>query len=226
MGLTCVAIPIIISTSLNIKPTQLLVFKMGNYITLDIEIQAIKDFLTKTLEAVDVESKTICEQEKAGQFTGIDDFSNALFFPLEREAIAIRAVFYELNALVEWELQNVAGVAYQYSTKFKHPKSFTDISSLDEVSRVKLVYDLQFGKICELIEDYYKINLSQLPSFEQFQFVRQSINAYKHRKGFKDFRRDKDAELIEQFRLNREDAYQAIESSRAFLRAFWQAVGR
>ena len=47
---------------------------MGNYITLDIEIRAIKDFLAKTLEAVDVGSKTICEQEKAGQFTDIDDF--------------------------------------------------------------------------------------------------------------------------------------------------------
>lgn len=199
---------------------------MGNYISLDIEIQAIKGFLTKTLEAVDVESKTICKQEEAGQFTGIDDFSNALFAPLEREAIAIRAVFYELNALVEWELQNVASLAYQDSTKFKPPKSFTDISSLDEVSRVKLVYDLQFGKVCELIEDCYKISLSQLSGFEQFQFVRQSVNAFKHRKGFKDFRRDKGAELLEQFRLNRENAYQAIESSRAFLRALWQAVGR
>lgn len=199
---------------------------MGNYISLDIEIQAIKGFLTKTLEAVDVESKTICKQEEAGQFTGIDDFSNALFAPLEREAIAIRAVFYELNALVEWELQSVASVAYQDSTKFKPPKSFTDISSLDEVSRVKLVYDLKFDKICELMEDYYKISLSQLSGFEQFQFVRQSVNAFKHRKGFKDFRRDKGAELLEQFRLNRENAYQAIESSRAFLRALWQAVGR
>lgn len=199
---------------------------MGNYISLDIEIQAIKDFLTKTLEAVDVESKTICKQEEAGQFTSVDGFSNALFFPLEREAIAIRAVFYELNALVEWELQSVASVAYQHSTKFKHPKSFADISSLDEVAHVKLVYELQFGKICELIEDYYKISLSRLSGFEQVQFVRQSVNAFKHRKGFKNLRRDKDAKLLEQFKLNREDACQAIESSRAFLRALWQAVGR
>lgn len=199
---------------------------MGNYINLDIEIQAIKDFLTKTLEAVDVEIKTICKQEEAGQFTGIDDFSNALFFPLEREAITIRAVFYELNALVEWELKNVASVAYQDSTKFKPPKSFADISSPDEVSRIRTVYDLQLNQICELIEDYYKIKISMLSDFEQVQFVRQSINAFKHRKGFKDFRRDKGAELLEQLRLNRENAYQAIESSRGFLKALWQAVGR
>jgi len=77
-----------------------------------------------------------------------------------------------------------------------------------------------------LIEGYYKINLSEVSSFEQVQFVRKSVNAFKHRKGFKDFRRDKGAELLEQFRVNRENAYQAIESSRAFIKALWQAVGR
>jgi hypothetical protein len=199
---------------------------MGNYLILDIEIQAIKEFLSKMLEANDVEIHNICKKEEAGEFTGVDDFSNALFFPLEREAIAIRAVFYELNALVEWELGNLASTPYSYSTKFKPPKSFADISSLEEVSRIRIVSDLPFNKICELIEDYYKISLSKLSGFGQVQFVRQSINAFKHRKGFKDFRRDKGAELLEQFKLNRGDAYQAIESSRAFLRALWQAVGR
>src|SRR4030042_2759948 len=181
---------------------------MGNYLTLDIEIQTIKEFLNTTLEANDVEIQIICNKEEAGEFTGVDDFSNALYFSLEREAITIRAVFYELNALVEWELQNIAGVAYQKSTKFKHPKSFTDISSLDEVSRVKLVYYLPFNVICELIENYHKINLSKLSDFEQVQFIRQSINAFKHRKGYRDIRRDKDAKLLESYTLNRKNAYQ------------------
>ena len=123
---------------------------MVNFLVLDIEIESIKKFLIKALETVDTEVASICNQEESGKFTGIDDFSNALFSPLAREAIAIRAVFYELNALVEWELVELARVPYQ-STKSKSPKSFADIKSLDEVSRVKLVYDLPFNNICELI---------------------------------------------------------------------------
>lgn len=199
---------------------------MGNCIALDIEIQAIRDFLSKTLEAVDIESVIICEQEAAGKFSGPDDFSNALFFPLERKAIAIRAVFYELNAIVEWELQSVALEAYHNSTKYnKSPKSFTDVSSLDEVSRIKFVYDLPFGEIRKLIEEHYKINLSDLPDFSQLQLIRQSVNAFKHRKGFKEFRRDKGSKLLEEFRPSRENAYQAIDATRVFLKALWKELG-
>jgi len=197
---------------------------MGNFLILDIEIQAIEEFLTKTLETVDTEVTHIFSQEKSGAFTGIDDFSNALFFPLSREAISFRAVFYELNAIVEWELQSVASKVYKYSLRFKPPKSFADITALDEVSRVKLVYDLPFNEICKLITDYYKINLSTLYGFEQVQFIRQSTNAFKHRKGFKDIRRDKGSKLLEEFRMNRTDAYQAIESTKGFLKALWKAL--
>ena len=176
-------------------------------------------------EANNVEIQTICKKEEAGEFTGIDDFSNALFSPLEREAIIIRAVFYELNALVEWELYGVAGVAYQSSSKFKHPKSFADISSLDEASRIKPVYNLSFDKICELIEGYYKTNLSELSGFEQVRFIRKSVNAFKHRKGFKDFRKDKGTELLEQYKVNIVNAYQAIDDSKTFIRELWNATG-
>jgi len=103
---------------------------MGSLLVLDIEIQAIKEFLTKALETVDTEVANIFNEEESGKFTGIDDFSNALSSPLAREAIAIRAVFYELNALVEWELGELARVPYQ-SSKLKSPKSFADISSVD-----------------------------------------------------------------------------------------------
>lgn len=198
---------------------------MGNYINLDIEIQSIKDFLTKILETVDAEIKIIIEQEEAGRFFVIDDFPNALFIPLEREAIALRAVFHELNALIEWELQDVALDAHLKSD-IRAPKTFDDISSLDEISRVKLVYDLNFSKICNLIEVYYEIDLSKLTGYEQFQIIRQSVNAFKHRKGFKDLRKDKGAKLLDQYKLNRKDVYQAIEVSKAFIRALRRAIGR
>ena len=120
---------------------------MGNFIVLDIEIESIKEFLSKNLVTIDTDVASIFKQEESGKFTGIDDFSNALFSPLAREAIAIRAVFYELNALIEWELGNLATVAY-HSARFKTP--CVNSSSSDNVSLIRLVYDQPFNKICKL----------------------------------------------------------------------------
>lgn len=198
---------------------------MGSYISLDIELNAIRDFLSKTLEGVDAEKAIICEREEAGEFRGLDEFSNALFDPVEREAIAIRAVLYEINALIEWELHHVALEAYHNSAKYaKTSKSFVDVSSLNEVSRIKLVSDLPFGEIYKLIEEYYEINLSDLPSFSQFQLIRQSVNAFKHRKGYKDFRRNVESKIGDKFQPTREDAYKAIDEARVFLRDLWKKL--
>lgn len=184
---------------------------MGNYITLDIEFQAIKDFLSKTLEAIDTETAAICEQEEAGEFRGIDDFSNALFIPKEREAIAIRAVFYEINALVEWELHALALEAY-------HNRE-------NRTTIIKPVYDIPIGEIHKLIEQYYEIKFCHVPGFAEVQHIRQAVNAFKHRKGFKDFRRERGSKIFEKFQPTREDAYKAIDGTRAFLRALWGILG-
>ncbi|MFZ2410812.1 MAG: hypothetical protein WAW23_04500 [Candidatus Methanoperedens sp.] len=184
---------------------------MGNYMTPELEI--IKDFLTKTLEAVDSETAIICKREESGEFHGLDDFSNALYAPMEREAIAIRAVFYEIYSLIEWELHNLAAEPYQLSTQnTSTPRSATSI---------KFVYDMPIGKVQGLIERYYKISFSDMPSFAEVDHIRHTVNAFKHRKGFKDFRRDKVSKIPEKFQPSRENAYQAIDDASTFLKALW-----
>ncbi len=176
---------------------------MENYVTLHIELQAIKDFLNKTLDAVDFETANICKRKESGEFLNTDDFSNVLFAPMEREAIAIRAVFYEINSLIEWELHNLAA---------------KDVP-IDKATSIKFVCDMPIGKVQDLIERYYKINFSDMPSFTEVQQIRRTVNAFKHRNGFKDFRRDKVSKIPDKFQPSRENAYQAIDAASIFLKA-------
>jgi hypothetical protein len=198
---------------------------MSSYIALDIELEAIKSFLDKTLVTADTEIAVICEQEEAGEFrNGIDDFANALFNPMQQEKIAIRAVFYEINALVEWHLQNLAIEAYANSDRhIKTPRFLGDVPA-QQISRIKFVSDLPFGEIRRLIEQHYAINFRDVPSFTGIQRMRETVNAFKHRKGFKDFRKYPEVKLGEEFKPGRAEAYKAINEARIFLRAMWEKL--
>jgi hypothetical protein len=197
---------------------------MGNYITLDIELEAIKKFLSKNLEAVDAEIAIICEKKERGEFQELDDFSNALFIPMQREAIAVKAVLYEINALVEWSLCGLALEAYRNSPRHATTPKFLGDVPPEEASRIKFVYDLPIGEVHHLIERYYEIDLSNMPGFTEVEYIRKAVNAFKHRKGFKDFRRDPGVKSLagEKFQMTREDAYRAIDEAKAFLRALWK----
>lgn len=199
---------------------------MGSYITLDIELQTIKDFLSKTLEGVDAEVAIICGREETGEYRDLDEFSNALFVPMEREAIAIRAVFCELNAFIEWELCNLALEAYRDSERYATTPKFLRDVPIDKTSNIKSVYNLSIGKVCWLIRQYYEVDFSDLPGFTEVKCIRQAVNAFKHRKGFKDLRRDPRSKLGERFQLTRENVYQAIDGARSFLRALLEQIKR
>lgn len=196
---------------------------MRNYINLEIELGPITAFLNMTLSAIDKEKAAICEREEAGEFQdGLDDFSNAIFVPMEAEAIAVRAVLYEVNALIEWEVGHLAVEGYRESLRHAtKPKVLSDVPT-GKASSVKAVYELPFGHICSIIEQYYQIKLADIPGSAEVQRVRQAVNAFKHRKGFKDYRKDPAAKPLERFEPTRADAYEAIDGARCFLRALWK----
>ena len=60
--------------------------------------------------------------------------------------------------------------------------------------------------------------------------MREKINAFKHRKGFKDFRKNeefkkgKPLNIFERYELNRKEAYQTIEDAKIFIKAFWSEI--
>ena len=126
--------------------------------------------------------------------------------------MAIRAVFHEINALVEWELQDLASRPF--------------LGRADMPGRGKLVYDLPYRDVVKLIEEHYQIKLSDLPGFAEIQCVRESVNAFKHRKGFKDFRKDDSSRIGDRFEPTRQTAYQAIDAAVALLEALKNATTR
>lgn len=118
---------------------------MGNLITLDIELNAIRTFLTTVTNAASSEYSKIQSKSDAGEFDHYDVKENALFNPIMWVEIACKATLGELNALFEWELHNIATVPFSKVKKFSG------------ASKLKLVSDLPVGKVIELIEGYYQI---------------------------------------------------------------------
>jgi hypothetical protein len=54
------------------------------------------------------------------------------------------------------------------------------------------------------------------------------VNAFKHRDGLIDFRKQqpKDINFVERYKADVEQAYVAIDKARAFIKALWKATDR
>ena len=81
---------------------------MVDLVILHLRLMAIKSFLERVLASVDEEYGQVFNRNEEGEYEDYDDFMNALYLPMEAEEIALRAVYYELNALVESNLQDLA----------------------------------------------------------------------------------------------------------------------
>jgi len=187
-----------------------------NYIIIIEELKTIERFLDKNIRLVDEELSDVFKREEAGEFCHyLEEFENECYIPLQCERIAIKAVFNEVNALIEW-------ILYSFATLPKEKQS--------KNMKIKLVYDLKIFEVCRSIEQKYDIKLDILPGFKRLKAMRKKINAFKHRKGFKDFRKNeefkkgKTVNILERYELNRKEAYQTIEDARIFIKAFWDEL--
>ena len=186
-----------------------------NYIVMAEEFKTIERFLDRNIRLVDEELSDIFKRKEVGEFCHYpEEFENECYDPLERERIVIRAVFNEVNALIEWVLYGFAELSEKY---FKSKK-------------IKFVYDMSISEACSSIEKKYKINLDSLSGFKKLKAMRKKINAFKHRKGFKDFRKNeefkkgKTVNIFERYELNRKDAYQVIEDAKVFIKALLSEI--
>jgi len=186
-----------------------------SYIIIIGELKTIERFLDRNIRLVDEELSDIFKREEAGEFCHyLEEFENECYVPLECERIAVRAVFNEVNALIEWVLYDFAELSKKY---FKSKK-------------IKFVYDMPISEVCSSIEQKYNIKLDILPGFKKLKIMREKINAFKHRKGFKDFRKNEKfkkgetVNILERYELNRKEAYQTIENAKIFIKAFWDKL--
>ncbi|MDO8142372.1 MAG: hypothetical protein Q6358_12810 [Candidatus Brocadiales bacterium] len=183
---------------------------MGSLISLEIELNAIRSFLENVINVADTEYSRIKALSDAGKFLHYDDESNAYFIPMQWEKIAIKTTLGELNALVEWELCNLASKPF-----------FENERRMD--GRLRIVYDLKRDKIIALIEDHYKIKLSDLEYYEHINRIRRIVNSFKHRKGFEDYRKDADVFTAfgDKFEVSRKAAFQSIDEVKSFIKELW-----
>lgn len=182
---------------------------MGNLIVLDIELNAIRSFLTMVSDAASLEYSKIQSKSDSGEFGHYEDKENALFNPMMWEEIACKATLGELNALFEGELHNIATVPF-----FKAERA-------SEASKPKLVSDLPVGQVIALIEKYYQINIKEVDSYDKMEDIRNKVNSFKHRKGFKHPRNDGCEVIPEKFELSTMDTLKSIDVVRRFITDLW-----
>ncbi len=138
---------------------------------------------------------------KMGEFKDSDEEANAFFSPRTSENLAMRAALNEINSLVEWELSSLGVVPFA-----KEPKK----------NKLRLVWDLKRDDSHRLIESHYGIKLDELPGSKEVEELRKTINAFKHRKGYKDPRKEN---VLGRYELNRGCVANCLVGARKFLRA-------
>ncbi len=176
--------------------------EMGSLISIDIELNEVRSFLERVYRSVDSEYGNLISRAQAGEFKDPDEEANAFFSPRTSESLAMRAALNEINSLVEWELSSlgVAPFSKQPSNK----------------NKLRLVWDLKRDDLHELIERHYSIKLGKLPGSKEVDEIRKTINAFKHRKGYKDPRKEK---VLGRYELDREFVENCLVGARKFLRA-------
>lgn len=173
-----------------------------------LEIYPIRYFLEQNLKEIDSEYDRIFAIPEE-TFTYLEEQENLLYPVMERENIVIRATYYELNALVERKL-----------------KSFARKPLIELDTKKKRVFSVSLNKLVSLIEAYYKVNIHDYPEFSDVTKIREISNAYKHRNGYKDFRKGNMTNLLEQHKLDREEVARAIESCERFEVLLHQLIGK
>jgi hypothetical protein len=189
---------------------------MGSLIGLDIELDAIRSFLITVSKTAGSEYSKIQLKSNAGEFNHYDDEANAYFIPMMWEEIACRATLGELNALVEWELQQMAII----------PFSEEKDSNAKRWKNKKFVCDLNMGEVVQLIEKYYQIKISGIESYDAVKNIRNAVNSFKHRKGFKHPWKDQCKIIPERVEVSRSEVLKNIDLTRNFFKSLWSKINK
>lgn len=201
----------------------------GNRIIFGIEFSALRNYLDHAFEESGREIEDVFARNEAGEYPGIDDLDNALFYPMRRQELASRTIYYEINALVESELQSAAREAWVESDKFPGPKTLDWRNITPESIRsLRQVADVSVGKMIQLINEKYGIKVEELQGFEVLREVREAVNAFKHTRSYLDIRRMDFANLKfpQYYRAEIEKAYEIMDHAYAFITSLWDAVAQ
>lgn len=187
---------------------------MPQPILLDIELEAIRRFLERVFKSADEDYIDAARRNELGEFETIDDWENAYWGALSSEQLAIRGAMGELNALIEWEVQFVAIKLDDVKMSLHEKRQF--------------IWDMKWDQLCKRINKGYNVDVSSMNSYQEVIEIRRAVNAFKHRQGFRDPRRDPMDESTfppDRYNIDRNGAIQFTYSARRFLLALWDATG-
>ena len=171
------------------------------------------------------------------------DWESAADVPLALMELTSRAVAYELVAIVEHRLHQLASEPWLTNSTFKGPKRVDDIpgwkdlsgdslwdavTRLKEVSRVPFTGNPQGRDICTLIQEHYAFRFEDLNGWPELLELREIVNSLKHQRGWKSLKRHRKTgwpkNLLERDDLGFDKAAKAIEDVRRFLIALEYVV--
>lgn len=201
----------------------------GSYIILQIKIELLKNFLDHVIKEAKKEIDDIIRKKEAGEYNEINDFGNALYYPLQREEIAARTIYYEINALFERELRTSALKPWKESEKFKGPKTL-DFKKLtiNSIRSLKMISDVPFKKILKLIENEYDIKIINLKGADTLFDIRDAVNAFKHKDSYIDFRKQEvdRIEIGKKIQAEVDKAYFGLVQAYEFIVDLWKNTER
>lgn len=147
-------------------------------LSVTMNLHFLRDFLDHLERDAEKEWIELQERAENGDFQDLGDYESAMDYPIFRAEFGARAVYYELNALLESQLQALAEPVW------RRMNPSTPADSL----RLRSVEDLPIGRICALIKDRYGVDPAEVDGWEPVARLREIVNAYKHRQGMKRLR--------------------------------------
>jgi hypothetical protein len=148
---------------------------MGNLpLLVQIELQLLRHFFEHTASGVYHEWADIEARSERGEIEEFEDLEREMDYPLSRSDFLARMVYYELSAILESQLQELASSVWQRQT-----------ITTGRNRRRKTVDELHFDDVRKIIESGYGLHLDNIEGWDSVDKLRTVANAYKHRRGHK-----------------------------------------
>ena len=190
----------------------------------------LEDFLDHIEKDVAAEWEEIERRKTAGEFVNYADYEDATNYPLVRLELGAKTVLYELNALVEYRLHSLAEPIWRESSRFAGLKSIAEAATAgpESLARLKMASDISIRKTIRLIEEHYGVRLSEIEGWEAFDDVRETVNNFKHRLGYRHISKidwcGKDWSQNLRCDATIEKAREALAQIRGFLKGLWRML--
>ncbi len=142
-------------------------------IFVSMNIHFLTDFLRNIEEAVSRELDDLEAKCENGEIQEYEDYERLQDYPLFRAEFGSKAIFYELNAMVESQLHSKA------TPRFLIEKNNGKYKRKDSAS------ELGYYDLLKIIESEYGSLENKVKNWAEYVQLRKTVNSFKHNKGIR-----------------------------------------